>query len=435
MTVSGSKREARAGDKLQLNVTCRRRKRRRDRPPGPATTCRSAPSRARSTSRSPTPIPPTSTDFRAILTSSPRNAGAADVDRQQPAPEYAAPMSASGAPTPPFSSKAPTFPIRRLGRLDPRRLAVEPRRHHADPQFEGRRNGDRCGRYGHLRRQNGPGGNQGMNACASLPALAALAGSRRAWPSRFPSGTTAWEMNSYDDFVKGRFDGVSLSREGRLSLAPKVETIFTSDQPVIWSVAQAPDGTLYAATGHRGRVFRIDGSGRRSLLWTADQPEIFALAVDPKGVLYAGTSPDGKVYRIENGKATEYFAPKARYIWSLAAARRRRAVRRHRRSGQDLPRGRAPARAKSITRPASRTSPASRSTRRAACSPAASPTASSTASPPRTRRSCCTTPTCPRSAPSFRCPTARSMRPRSAAPLPSARRARRRRRRARPAAG
>jgi hypothetical protein len=132
------------------------------------------------------------------------------------------------------------------------------------------------------------------------------------------SGTTAWEMNSYSDFVRGRFDGVSLSREGRLSLAPKVETLFSSDQPVIWAVAQGNDGTIYAATGHRGRVYRIDAAGKSTLLWTAEQPEIFAIAAGPKGVVYAGTSPDGKVYRIENGQATEYFAPKARYIWSLA---------------------------------------------------------------------------------------------------------------------
>src|SRR3954466_13138569 len=116
---------------------------------------------------------------------------------------------------------------------------------------------------------------------AVLATLAALVA-----PSLFPSGTTSWEMTSYGDFVKGRFDGVSLSREGRLSLAPKVETVFSSDQPVIWSVAQAPDGTLYAATGHRGRVYRIDGAGGSTLLWTADQPEVFALAVDRKGILY-----------------------------------------------------------------------------------------------------------------------------------------------------
>jgi hypothetical protein len=56
------------------------------------------------------------------------------------------------------------------------------------------------------------------------------------------------------------------------------------------------------------------------LLWTADQPEIFAVAVDAKGIVYAATSPDGKVYRIEKGKATEYFAPEARYIWALTFA-------------------------------------------------------------------------------------------------------------------
>jgi len=133
------------------------------------------------------------------------------------------------------------------------------------------------------------------------------------------SGTQTWEMSSYSDFVRGRFDGISLSREGRLSLAPKMETVFTSDQPVIWSVAEAPDGTLYAGTGHRGRVYRIDRAGKGSLLWTAEQPEVFAVAVDPSGAVYAGTSPDGKVYRIEDGKATEYFAPRTRYIWSLAA--------------------------------------------------------------------------------------------------------------------
>ncbi len=68
-------------------------------------------------------------------------------------------------------------------------------------------------------------------------------------------------MTSFSDFVKGKFDGVSLGRDGRLSLAPKLDTLFTSEQPVIWSVASGPDGALYAATGHRGRVFRIEQNG------------------------------------------------------------------------------------------------------------------------------------------------------------------------------
>jgi len=131
------------------------------------------------------------------------------------------------------------------------------------------------------------------------------------------AGTLTWEMNSWRDFLGGRFAGVSLARDGRLMLGPGLETLFSSDQPVIWSLVEAPDGTLYAATGHRGRVFRIPPSGKASLVWTAEQPEVFALTVDSAGVLYAGASPDGKVYRIDKGRAAEYFAPKAKYIWSL----------------------------------------------------------------------------------------------------------------------
>lgn len=134
------------------------------------------------------------------------------------------------------------------------------------------------------------------------------------------STTATWELNSYADFLRGKFTGVSLSRDGRLSLAPRMENLFSPEQPEIWSVAKAPDGSLYIGTGHRGRLYRLDATGKGSLIWTAEQPEIFAVTVDAKGVVYAGTSPDGRVYRIANGKASEVFNPAAKYIWSLTSA-------------------------------------------------------------------------------------------------------------------
>lgn len=136
----------------------------------------------------------------------------------------------------------------------------------------------------------------------------------------FAATTQTWEMNGYADFLKGRMQGLALNRDGRLVVGPQMDTVFTSDQPQIWSVAQAPDGSIYAGTGNRGQLYRVDAGGKAKLVWTADQPEIFAVAVDDKGVVYAGTSPDGKVYRIENGKAAEYFAPGAKYIWALKPA-------------------------------------------------------------------------------------------------------------------
>jgi hypothetical protein len=136
----------------------------------------------------------------------------------------------------------------------------------------------------------------------------------------FGATTATWEMTGYQDFLRGRINGLSLTRDGRLMLGSKLDTLFDSGQPEIWSVAPAPDGSLYIGTGHRGRLYKLDAAGKSSLVWTSDQSEIFAVAVDKAGVVYAGTSPDGKVYRIENGKAAEYFSPGARYIWALKSA-------------------------------------------------------------------------------------------------------------------
>lgn len=129
-----------------------------------------------------------------------------------------------------------------------------------------------------------------------------------------------WESNTYSDFLKGRFLGVSLTRDGRLTLAPRLETIAETGEAGVWSLAAAADGAVYFSTGHRGRVYRWKPGEKPALLWSAPQPEVFALALDAKGALYAASSPDGKIWRIENGKAEEYFDPKEKYIWALCAA-------------------------------------------------------------------------------------------------------------------
>ena len=138
------------------------------------------------------------------------------------------------------------------------------------------------------------------------------------WPCSVSAATTTtWEMNTYQDFIKGKFHDLALDRDGRLTLSPKLDVVFTSGQPVIWSIVQAQDGSVYAATGHRGRVYRIAPDGSSSVVFTADQPEVFAIALDAGGTLYAATSPDGGIYRIQNGKAVQVFTPKTKYIWSL----------------------------------------------------------------------------------------------------------------------
>lgn len=133
-------------------------------------------------------------------------------------------------------------------------------------------------------------------------------------------GSASWESHTFPDFVRGRFTGISLTRDGRLTLAPRLDPVFASGEAGVWSVAAATDGTLYLGTGHRGRLYRIAANGQASPIWTSPQPEIFALAAGARGEVYAGTSPDGRVWKIAGNQVTEFYNPKAKYIWSLAFA-------------------------------------------------------------------------------------------------------------------
>ncbi|MDQ6739881.1 MAG: PQQ-binding-like beta-propeller repeat protein, partial [Actinomycetota bacterium] len=139
--------------------------------------------------------------------------------------------------------------------------------------------------------------------------------------SLYGSSPAFWELSSYSEFLKGKFEHVALSRDGVLTVAPALDLVFSTGQAYLWSLARSPDGTIYAGTGNHGRLYRVDNAGKGEVIWTAPQPEIFAVAAASDGVVYAGTSPNGRIFRIENGRAAEYFDPKATYIWALAIGR------------------------------------------------------------------------------------------------------------------
>jgi hypothetical protein len=144
--------------------------------------------------------------------------------------------------------------------------------------------------------------------------LCALAASAAAATS------TAWEIAGFNDFLKGRLTNLSLSSDGVLQPGPAVAWNTAVGEPAIWSLAAAPDGSIYAGTGHQGKLFRYSRDGKTTLVFSGQQSELFALCVDAKGVVYAGTSPNGFVYRIENGQAKQIWQSPAKYVWGLAVA-------------------------------------------------------------------------------------------------------------------
>ena len=126
-----------------------------------------------------------------------------------------------------------------------------------------------------------------------------------------------WETRTYDDFRKGKLSNVSLTSDDELILAPRFDVVFNTEQTLVWSAIADSKGNIYLGTGHDGKIFKVDPSGRGAMMADLSELDVLALAIDGNDVLYAGTSPDGTVYKIENGTPKEFFNPHTKYIWSL----------------------------------------------------------------------------------------------------------------------
>src|SRR5262245_5678759 len=110
-----------------------------------------------------------------------------------------------------------------------------------------------------------------------------------------------WEVRTYDEFRRGTLTHLSVTSEDQLILAPRFDPVFDTEQPFILSSVADSKGNVYLGTGHDGKVFKVDSSGKGSLVADLSELDVLSLAVDARDALYAATSPDGKIYKIDPG--------------------------------------------------------------------------------------------------------------------------------------
>jgi len=135
----------------------------------------------------------------------------------------------------------------------------------------------------------------------------------------FAGEPVVWELSSRTELLKGEARGVSITDNGVLTLAPRFDQVFNTEQAYVWSTAVDDVGNVFLGTGHDGRLFRVTPDGKGALLYKTSELDVTALAIARDGAVFAATSPDGKVYRVTaDGKAEVYFDPSDKYIWSLA---------------------------------------------------------------------------------------------------------------------
>ena len=127
-----------------------------------------------------------------------------------------------------------------------------------------------------------------------------------------------WELYRIEDYLTGKFDGISVSHEGILSLAPKVESIEGPPEEFYLSLRINNQGAKFLGTGHSGKIYKIGTNGQIDLFCQLPEMDVYCLAQDRGGTLYAGTSPNGQIYKISSqGVPEPFFNPTEKYIWDL----------------------------------------------------------------------------------------------------------------------
>jgi sugar lactone lactonase YvrE len=127
-----------------------------------------------------------------------------------------------------------------------------------------------------------------------------------------------WVVDTAQDFSLGEARGVSVAAEGALVLSGEWKRLEGLGEAALFGAAREKDGSLVLATGDAGRILRVTPAGKVETLATLEEKEVTAIAVGPDGAVYAAGTPGGKVYRVQDGKATVYYEPRARYVWALA---------------------------------------------------------------------------------------------------------------------
>ena len=123
----------------------------------------------------------------------------------------------------------------------------------------------------------------------------------------------------HTDFKKAELHNLSLSEDGTITTGPAIEVVSELEASIIWAAAQGKNGTLFIATGNKGRIQAIKPDGSIETIFEPEEMLARALALGPDGALYVGTSPNGRIYRLPGpgSRAEIYYDPSETYIWDL----------------------------------------------------------------------------------------------------------------------
>ncbi len=131
-----------------------------------------------------------------------------------------------------------------------------------------------------------------------------------------------WRQESASAFAKHHRERVVISDQGNVRLGQALISTGPLAAERVWDLARGTDGTIYAATGDAGKVFRRapQEPAAWDVAFDSGGGQALSLAVTPGGKVFVGTGPSGQVVDVTDAQhAATRPDPKVLYIWDLAA--------------------------------------------------------------------------------------------------------------------
>jgi hypothetical protein len=133
----------------------------------------------------------------------------------------------------------------------------------------------------------------------------------------------SWSASTQEEFAHGTLDGTSIDGDGRVRLAPRLETMWGPGQGVVWAVQPATqtDAAFVALSGP-GRVQRVV-AGEEPEVWfeTEDETLVTSMVLDGNDGVVFGLSPEGTIMRAtrdgDSIEVEELAATDALFVWTL----------------------------------------------------------------------------------------------------------------------
>jgi hypothetical protein len=138
------------------------------------------------------------------------------------------------------------------------------------------------------------------------------------------SKVKVWTNSTPAHFEKAKFKQAVITSEGSLRLSRQVKPLAALDAAHVWALLEDKAGNIFVATGDQGKLFKVDAEGRTTLVYSGKDSQVLSLAQGPDGTIYAGTGPGGAILRIPGPQRQAGENPMilvsglAQYVWSLA---------------------------------------------------------------------------------------------------------------------